>query len=74
MVTSTDLEIGDKVVTADGKQIGVVADIAGDRFKVERRLFPDYWLANEYVDGVSAGIVQMIVTKEGLGAAKIEPA
>lgn len=74
MVTSTDLEIGDRVVTADGKQIGTVKEIGHDRFKVERRLFPDYWLANEYVDGVAGGIVQMIVTREGLGAAKIEPA
>lgn len=71
MVTSSELEIGAKVVTADGKQIGTVREIGGDSFKVERRLLPDYWLGNEYVDDVAGGIVQMIVTKEGLGAAKL---
>jgi hypothetical protein len=71
MVTSSDLEVGDKVMTADGKELGKVKEIGGDSFKVERKLFPDYWLANEYVDDVSGGIVQLIVTKEGLGAAKL---
>jgi hypothetical protein len=71
MVTAAELEIGAKVVTADGKQIGTVREIGDDRFRVERRLFPDYWLANEYVDDVTGGIVQLIVTKEGLGAAKL---
>ncbi len=71
MVTSSQLELGAKVMTADGKQIGSVKEIGGDRFRVDRRLFPDYWLGNEYVDDVSGGIVQLIVTKEGLRAAKI---
>ncbi|HLG11569.1 MAG TPA: DUF2171 domain-containing protein [Dehalococcoidia bacterium] len=71
MVTASELELGAKVMTADGKEIGTVREIGSDRFKVERRLFPDYWLANEYVDDVAGGIVQLIVTKEGLGAAKL---
>jgi hypothetical protein len=71
MVASQQIELGDKVVTADGKQIGAVREIGSDSFKVERFLFPDYWLANEYVDDVTGGIVQLIVTKEGLGAAKL---
>jgi hypothetical protein len=65
------MQLGDKVMTADGKEIGKVREIGTDSFKVERFLFPDYWLANEYVDDVSGGIVQLIVTKEGLGAAKL---
>lgn len=71
MVSSSDLELGAMVMTADGKSLGTVKEIDEDRFKVERKLFPDYWLANEYVDDVSGGIVQLIVTKEGLGAAKV---
>jgi hypothetical protein len=71
MVTSSELELGARVVSADGKILGTVAEIGSDRFKVERRLLPGYWLCNEYVDGVSGGVVQLIVTKMGLGAAKI---
>jgi hypothetical protein len=71
MPTSTEFEIGYEVVTADGKSIGTVGEVAEDRFKVDRRLFSDYWLANEYVDHVAGGIVQLIVTKEGLSAAKV---
>jgi len=71
MVTASELELGAKVVSADGKVLGTVTEIGSDRFKVERRLFPGYWLGNEYVDDVSGGIVQLIVTKEALGAAKL---
>ena len=71
MVTSSELELGCKVVSADGKVLGTVTEIASDRFKVERWLFHDYWLANEYVDDVWGGIVQLILTKEALGAAKL---
>jgi hypothetical protein len=71
MVASTRIELGSKVMTADGKEIGSVSEVGSDRFKVERRLMPDYWLASEYVDDVSGGIVQLIVTKEGLKAAKV---
>jgi hypothetical protein len=70
-MTSSELELGAKVVSADGKVLGTVAEIGIDRFKVERRLFPDYWLGNVNVDDVYGGIVQLIVTKEALGAAKL---
>jgi len=71
MVTTNRLEIGAEVVCGDGKRIGTVKEVVGDRFKVERRLLPDFWLANEYVDHSSDGIVQMVLTKEGIGAARV---
>jgi hypothetical protein len=71
MVTRLRLEIGAAVVSGDGKQLGTVKEIAADRFKVERRLLPAYWLANEYIDYADGGIVQMMLTKEGIGAAKV---
>jgi hypothetical protein len=71
MVTATELEIGAKIMSADGKELGTVKEVGADRFKVGRKLLPDYWLANEYVDHAGNGIVQMILTKEGLHAAKL---
>lgn len=73
MVTTLRLETGAVVVSGDGKQLGTVRQIADDRFKVERRLLPGYWLANEYVDYAADGIVQMVLTKEGIGAARVGP-
>jgi len=71
MVATLRLELGAVVVSGDGKQLGTVREIAGDRFKVERRLLPAYWLANEYVDYAADGIVQMVLTRDGIGAAKV---
>jgi hypothetical protein len=72
MVTTIRLETGAVVMSGDGKQLGTVKEIAGDRFKIERRLLPGYWLATEYVDHASGGLVQMVLTKEGIGAARVE--
>jgi hypothetical protein len=71
-MTAKNLEVGAVVVSADGKQLGVVKAILNDRFKLERKLLSDYWLATEYVDHAGEGLVQMILTKEGIGAAKVE--
>jgi hypothetical protein len=73
MVTTLHLETGSQVVSADGKQLGLVKEVTADRFRVERRLLPDFWLAMEYVDNAAGGIVQMILTKAGMGAAKVNP-
>jgi hypothetical protein len=72
MVTTIRLKTGATVVSGDGKRLGTVKEIAGDRFKLERRLLPDYWLAMEYVDYASDGLVQMVLPREGIGAARIE--
>jgi hypothetical protein len=71
MVTKLRIELGAAVMSGDGKQLGSVKEIAADRFKVERRLLPAYWLANEYVDYADDGIVQVLLTREGIGAAKV---
>jgi hypothetical protein len=72
MVTTLHLESGAAVVSGDGKRLGTVKEVADDRFKLERRLLPDYWLAVEYVDHASDGLVQMVLTKEGIGAARVD--
>ena len=71
MVTTPRLATGDVVVSGDGKRLGVVKQIELDRFKLDRRLMPDCWLANEYIDHTSDGLVQMLLTEEGIGASRI---
>lgn len=72
MVTTIRLELGATVMSGDGKRLGTVKEVAGDRFKLERRLLPDYWLAMEYVDYASDGLVQMVLTREVIGAARVD--
>jgi hypothetical protein len=72
MVSTIRLEPGKAVMSGDGKRLGTVKEIAGDRFKIDRRLLPDYWLAIEYVDHVEPDLVQMVLTKEGMNAARVE--
>ena len=62
---------GDRVVTADGKDLGLVKEIKPDCFKVDARWAPDYWLGTEIVETAEQGIVQLFITKDGLGPAKI---
>lgn len=62
---------GARVVTADGKQIGLVKDVRVDRFLVDVRWAPDYWLGTETVGDVSEDLVQLLVVKEDLGSAKL---
>ena len=62
---------GDRVVTADGKQLGVVSEIKAERFKVDVRWAPDYWLGTDIVESTEQGIVQLFITKDGVGPAKL---
>jgi hypothetical protein len=62
---------GARVVTADGKQIGLVKDVRLDRFLVDVRWAPDYWLGTETVGDASEDLVQLLVAKEDLGSAKL---
>jgi hypothetical protein len=62
---------GARVVSADGKQLGVVKDAREDRFLVDVRWAPDYWLGVETVDNASEDIVQLFVTKQAVGSAKL---
>lgn len=73
MVTGAEIEIGATVMTADGKALGQVREIAHHSFKVGRTFSPDLWLGNEYVDHVSGGVVQMMLTKGTIDMAKVEP-
>jgi len=62
---------GDRVITSDGKELGLIKELKPDRFKVDVRWALDYWLGTEIVDSAEQGIVQLFITKEGIGPAKL---
>jgi len=69
--TAKVLTEGDRVVSADGKDLGLIKEIKADCFKVDVRWAPDYWLGTEIVDSAEQGIVQLFITKDGVGPAKL---
>jgi hypothetical protein len=69
--STTSIQTGARVITADGKQLGVVKEVRADRFKIDVRWAPDYWLGPEVVDNVGDDLIQLFITKEGVGAAKL---
>ena len=68
---STTVFVGAHVMSADGKQLGVVKDARIDRFLVDVRWAPDYWLGVETVENSSPDTVQLVIPKQGIGSAKI---
>jgi hypothetical protein len=69
--STTAVQIGARVVSADGKQLGVVKQARGDRFLVDARWALDYWLGTEAIDNASDDLVQLIITRDGIGPAKL---
>jgi hypothetical protein len=60
------------VVTADGKRLGLVKDVRIDRFLVDVRWAPDYWLDMEAIEHAAEGnVVQLAVTKADVGTVKL---
>ena len=68
---SITLQPGAAVMSADGKRLGVVKEAHMDRFLVDVRFAPDYWLGTETVDTSDSEIVQLILTKDAVGPAKL---
>lgn len=65
------VQVGARVVSADGKQLGVVKDAMEDRFKVDVRWAPDYWLGTEIVDEASPQVIHLMISKQEIGSAKL---
>jgi hypothetical protein len=68
-----EVQTGARVMSADGKQVGVVKEVRQDRFLVDVRRAPDYCLGMETLENASKDIVQLCVTKQAIGPAKLRP-
>jgi hypothetical protein len=65
------VEVGMPVMSADGKLIGTVKEVKGDAFKVGASWAFNYWLGQEVVEKTENGFVQLAVTKQAVGSAKL---
>jgi hypothetical protein len=68
---SGTVRVGAMVVTADGKQLGHVKDVKADRFLVDVRWAPDYWLGTETIESISDESVELFISKQAVGSAKL---
>lgn len=65
---SENTSIGAVVVTADGEELGRIAEFEGECFKIDRALLPDYWIAPDAIDVATPQTVQLLFTKTDLPA------
>lgn len=64
------VEIGARVVTASGTELGRVKEVLEREFKVDVRHHQDFWLDREIVADASRELVSLTVGDEDLGAWK----
>lgn len=67
----TTVNPGADVMSADGKRLGIVKEALQDRFLVDVRWAPDYWLGTETIDSADGEVVQLLLTKDAIGPAKL---
>ena len=65
------IQPGLPVMSSDSKLLGRVKEVRGDTFKVDARWAFNYWLGNEVVENTAKGLVQLVVTKQAVGTAKL---
>lgn len=66
------LELGIPVLTADGKQLGKVGDLAAQHFKVHRSIRSDYWIEDSNIADVDDRGVVVTFTRDDLESYKLD--
>jgi hypothetical protein len=64
--------LGDRVLTADGDELGTVKRVEEVAFLIDVRGEPDFWLNRADIANATAGIVQMSFHHEGLPERRIK--
>ena len=70
--TGNEIRTGAQVFTADGENLGTVKEVAGDSFKIDAAMKPDYWLDRSTVDTCTDDTVTVGLTKNGVEDVKIK--
>ena len=63
--------VGLRVMSADGKQLGIVKEVHDDCFLVDARWAPDYWLGTETIEAIVNENVQLTLARTEVGSAKL---
>ena len=63
---------GCPIVTADGEEIGTLANVADEAVKVSAPLRRDFWIDADYVRSCDDGRIELSFIKKDLGAYKLD--
>jgi hypothetical protein len=58
--------VGSRVITSDGKDLGKVKQVEGTCFKLDAPMQPDYWLGMDTVGSTSTASVQLSISSQNL--------
>ncbi len=67
-----EFQVGARVYTLDGADLGTVADSTPQAFKVDAPLEPDYWLSRDCIRLASSDEVRVDFNRNDLDARKLE--
>ena len=73
MASNKGVKKGDRVVSADGKDVGRVNELGNTCFKISAKR-RDFWLANDALKGRSAGVALLRLDNDRLNDAAIDTA
>lgn len=69
---SKQLQVGDIVMAADGKDLGSVKELGDTCFRIAAQHARDYWLSNDAVEGRDKGIAVLLYDHDRLGDAFVD--
>ncbi len=64
--------IGARVLTLDGNELGKVKEIAGNCFKMDASMQPDYWLGTDTIASSTSTEVRLAIPKDRVGELKLD--
>lgn len=68
-----ELPIDCLVFSADGHQLGKIKEVREPFFKVDAPMAPDYWISRACVAGPRANGIVLLVERDDLDDAKVDP-
>jgi hypothetical protein len=69
---TTEVEVGARVVTADGHELGKVKSVEPDAFLIDAPHQFDYWLERTIVRSANSSLVELIVAGDEIAAYKMD--
>lgn len=70
---SYEFNVGARVITADGQDVGAVKEILGYYFKVDAPMAPDYWLPASLIRSSDPAAITLGADREALGGYEVDP-
>jgi hypothetical protein len=71
-MTTSILQPGTVVFTSDGAQLGTVAELRTDSFRIDVRAQPDYWLPLSSVEGTDDEGIHLLHSEHSVDGHRLD--